>query len=161
MSGTTATHTPAGAGAQAGESNQVLAGELMAVTAGIRRRVRRELRLTTRNPLPGAQVDLLVVVEAEPGIGVAAAARAMHLAGNSVSALVNSLVLAGLLRRETDQEDHRAACLYLTPEARSRLDGYREARAGLVGQALDRAGPADRRAIEEALPALRRLLEAL
>lgn len=141
---------------------QVLAGELMTVTAGIRRRVRRQLRqVLPGQPLPAAQVDLLIVVEAEPGIGVAAAARALHLADNSVSALVNALASAQLLRRETDPADRRAARLYLTPAARSWMARYRQTRAELVGQALDQVGPADREAIERALPALRRLLEAL
>jgi DNA-binding MarR family transcriptional regulator len=140
----------------------VLAGELMAVTAGIRRRLRRELRqFVPDQPLSSAQVDLLVVVEAEPGIGVAAAARTLHLAGNSVSALVNILVASGLLRRETDPADRRAARLYLTPAARRRLTRHRQIRAELVGRALDRVGHVDREAIELALPALRRLLEAL
>jgi DNA-binding MarR family transcriptional regulator len=141
------------------ETAAVLAGELMAVTGGIRRRLRREL--LPSQPLPAAQVDLLIVVEAEPGIGVAATARALHLAGNSVSALVNNLVAAELLRRETDPADRRAARLYLTPAARRRLARYREIRTVLVGRALDRVGPADREAIERALPALRRLLEAI
>jgi DNA-binding MarR family transcriptional regulator len=144
------------------QHTQAVAGELMTITAGIRRRVRRRLQPSLpRQPLRAAQVDLLIVVEAEPGIGVAAAARALHLADNSVSALVNSLVAGELLRRETDPADRRAARLYLTPVARSRLARYRETRAGLVGQALDRVGPADREAIERALPALRRLLDAL
>jgi DNA-binding MarR family transcriptional regulator len=144
------------------DRTDLLAGELMNVTTGIRRRVRRQLRqVVPSQPLPPAQLDLLTVVEAEPGIGVAAAARALHLAGNSVSALVNSLVAADLLRRETDPADRRAARLYLTAAARRRLTRYRETRAGLVGQALDRVGPADREAIERALPALQRLLEVL
>jgi DNA-binding MarR family transcriptional regulator len=144
------------------DRTQALAGDLMTVTAGIRRRVRRQLRqVLPSQPLPSAQIDLLVVVEAEPGIGVAAAARALHLAGNSVSALVNILVAAELLRRETDPADRRAARLYLTPAARRRLARYRQSRADLVGRALDRVGPADREAIERALPALQRLLESL
>jgi DNA-binding MarR family transcriptional regulator len=144
------------------QRTRALAGELTSVTAGIRRRVRRQLRqVLPGQPLPAAQVDLLIVVEAEPGIGVAAAARALHLADNSVSALVNALVSAELLRRETDPADRRAARLYLTPAARSRMARHRETRDELVGQALDRVGPADREAIERALPALRRLLEAL
>jgi DNA-binding MarR family transcriptional regulator len=151
---------------------EALAGELMSVTAGIRRRVRRRLRQVlpsgrvsgaagNSQPLTPAQLDLLIVVEAEPGIGVAAAARSLHLAGNSVSALVNALVAADLLRRETDPADRRAARLHLTPVARRRLAHHRETRAAVVGQALERVGPADREAIERALPALRRLLEAL
>lgn len=144
------------------DRTEVLAGELMSVTAGIRRQLRRQLRQVLPGPrLPPAQLDLLIVVEGEPGIGVAAAARALHLAGNSVSALVNSLVAARLLRRETDPADRRAARLYLTPAAGRRLNRYRQTRAALVGRALDRVGEADREAIEQALPALRRLLEVL
>jgi DNA-binding MarR family transcriptional regulator len=144
------------------DRTSLLASELMHVTAGIRRRVRRELRQALpAQPLPAAQLELLVVVEAEPGIGVAAAARILHLAGNSVSALVNILVAADLLRRETDPADRRAVRLYLTPAARHRLNHYREIRTSLVGRALDRVGAADREAIEHALPAMRRLLEVL
>jgi DNA-binding MarR family transcriptional regulator len=144
------------------DHSPVVASELMAVTAGIRRRLRRQLgRFMPDQPLSSAQVDLLLVVEAEPGIGVAAAARILHLAGNSVSALVNILVASELLRRETDPADRRAARLYLTPVARRRLTHHREIRAELVGRALDRVGQADREAIERALPALRRLLEVL
>jgi DNA-binding MarR family transcriptional regulator len=151
-----------GVSATTQDCTQALAGDLMSVTAGIRRRVRRQLRqVLAGQPLPVAQVELLIVVEADPGIGVAAAARALHLAGNSVSALVNNLVAAELLRRETDPADRRAARLYLTPAARRRLARYRQTRAGLVGRALDQVDPADREAIERALPALRRLLEAL
>lgn len=139
-----------------------LARELMSVTAGIRRAVRRRVaRSSTTPPLASAQVDLLLVVEGEPGIGVAAAARALHLADNSVSALINQLATAGLLRRDTDPADRRAARLSLTPQATSRLAHWRDARAELVGGALDRIGPADSARIEAALAPLNRLLDEL
>jgi DNA-binding MarR family transcriptional regulator len=144
------------------ERADTLARELIGVTAGIRRTVRRQVaQLIPAQPLPPAQVDLLLVVEGQPGIGVAAAARSLHLAGNSVSALVNSLATAGLLRRETNQNDRRAAQLYLTPKATSRLTRWRDARADFVGAALDRIGPDDRDRIERALAPLNRLLDEL
>jgi DNA-binding MarR family transcriptional regulator len=134
----------------------------MSTVAGLRRVVRRRLARTLPGPqLPTAQVELLLVVEGEPGIGVAAAARHLGLAGNSVSALVNPLVDAGLVSRETDPTDRRAVRLHLTPGARARLTRYRSARADLVGRALDSLDPADRRAVANALPALRRLLDTL
>src|SRR5947199_4929761 len=69
------------------------ADELMGLAAGLRRVVRRRLRAELPGPaLRGAQVELLQLVEAEPGVGVAAAARSLHLAGNTVSTLVNQLV---------------------------------------------------------------------
>jgi DNA-binding MarR family transcriptional regulator len=147
---------------RANERADVLARELMGITAGIRRTVRRHVSQSMPSqPLPQAQVDLLLVVEGQPGIGVAAAARSLHLAGNSVSALVNSLATAGLLKRETDQNDRRAAQLFLTPKATSRLARWRDARAGFVGAALDRIGPDDRQHIERALAPLNRLLDEL
>lgn len=140
----------------------VLAGELMRVTAGMRRVVRRRLaRSVDVPPLPATQVELLIVVEQEPGIGVAAAAGVLHLADNSVSGLVNVLVEAGHLRRETDPADRRAAKLFLTPAAERRLTVWRAARAELVGSALERVSAADRDALAAALPALRRLLAEL
>lgn len=138
------------------------AAELTAVTHALRRVVRRRLANDVPGPvLPAAQVELLLVVEAEPGIGVAAAARALHLAGNSVSALVNLLVDVGLLRRQTDPADRRAAKLYLTPAARHRLDRWRAARVEVVDAALDRLDADDQELLFAALPALRRLLDAM
>jgi DNA-binding MarR family transcriptional regulator len=135
-------------------------GELLQLTAGLRRLSRRRLAGTLPGPrLPEAQRELLLVVEGQPGIGVAAAAAALHLAGNSVSTLVNTLVDAGLLHRAIDPADRRAARLTLTEAAKDRLTIWRTARNTLVGKALDRADPGDRVAIVAALPALRRLLE--
>jgi DNA-binding MarR family transcriptional regulator len=144
------------------ERAETVASELMGVTAGIRRLVRRHIARSIAGPtLPAAQVDLLLVIEGEPGVGVAAAARTLHLAGNSVSALVNLLVSTGLVTRETDPADRRAAQLFLTPLATRRLTKWRRARAELVGRALDRIGAPERDAIEQAVPALRRLLGEL
>ena len=95
------------------------ADELMGLAAGLRRVVRRRLRAQLPGPaLRGAQLELLQLVEAEPGVGVAAAARSLHLAGNTVSTLVNQLVAAGMVHRAVDPADRRAARLTLTDAAR-------------------------------------------
>jgi len=139
-----------------------LADELATTVAGLRRLVRRRLRDGLPWPrLRGAQIELLHVVEAQPGIGVAAAARELHLAGNSVSTLVNQLVEDNLLRRETDPADRRAARLYLTRDATRRLTVWRQARSELIGGALGDLAPSDLEAIERALPALGRLVDRL
>ncbi len=135
-------------------------GELMRVTAGLRRASRRRVAAAIGvAPLPEAQREILLLVSSNPGIGVAAAAKELDLAGNSVSTLVNTLVRAGLLVRDVDAFDRRAARLDLTDAGRARLSAWRSARSALLGAALDRAGADDRRAIEAALPALRRLLD--
>jgi DNA-binding MarR family transcriptional regulator len=76
-----------------------------------------------------------------------------------VSTLVNQLAAAGLVRRRVDPEDRRVARLELTAAARERLRRWRANRARLVGAALTRLPEADVRAVEAALPALRRLLQ--
>ena len=138
------------------------ADEVVGIVAAIRRISRRRLRGTVPGPmLRGTQLELLRLVETEPGIGVAAAARALHLAGNSVSTLVNQLVERGLLHRETDPNDRRAAQLRLTEQATTRLLDWRRARSQLISVALDRLPPADREAVAAALPAFRRLIVEL
>jgi DNA-binding MarR family transcriptional regulator len=136
--------------------------ELIRLVAGMRRVSRRRLAASLNlSPLPEAQRELLFVVEGNPGIGVAAAAAELGLAGNSVSTLVNTLVEAGLLRRDPDPADRRAVRLTLTEAARQRLKAWRTARLRLLERALAAGEPGDRDAIEAALPALRRVLQHL
>ena len=139
-----------------------LADRLLGTVQGIRRVLRRRVRVgLPGSPLPGAQVEVLRVVADRPGIGVAAAARELHLAPNSVSTLVNQLVDAGLLRRETDPADRRATRLEITGAARARMAAWRRARTGLVADALTGLSEEDTTAIEQALPALEKLMGIL
>ena len=134
------------------------ADELADVLAGIQRMVRRRLRQGLPGPrLRGAQVELLRIVAAQPGIGVSAAAQELHLAGNSVSTLVNQLVTAGMLTRTPDPADRRAAHLRVTEVARDRLAEWERRRSELLAAELGRLPEADRAALLGALPALRRL----
>ncbi len=126
--------------------------------AGVQRLIRRRLRGGMTAPrLRGAEVELLRLVAARPGIGVSEAAKELCLAGNSVSTLVNQLVRDGYLRRETDPADRRAARLLPTPAAGARLRDWRERRAALVRRQVDRLDDADRAALAAAIPALRKL----
>ena len=135
------------------------ADELMALVLGVRRVVRRRLRAQLPDPaLRDTQVELLRLVEAEPCVGVAAAARRLHLAGNTVSTLVNQLVEAGMLQRAIDPSDRRAARLSLTDAASARLARWREARSLLVADAMARLSDEDVAALEAALPALKNLV---
>jgi len=138
-----------------------LANELMTVNAAMRRLVRRRLREEVPPRLRPAEVELMGVVGGRPGISVAAAARELHLADNSVSTLVKQLLAAGMLRRETDPDDRRAVRLELTPAAQRHMADWRERRARLVGARIDELSVEDRAAIAAALPALGRLLAGL
>ncbi|WP_446680219.1 MarR family winged helix-turn-helix transcriptional regulator [Amycolatopsis pithecellobii] len=140
-----------------------LAENLMSAMAGLRRRVRRRVaaRSGLEPPLRGAQLELLRTVEMRPGIGVAAAARKLHLAGNSVSTLVNQLVEAGMLRRHVDPADRRAVRLELTGAAHARLTTWRRTRTQYVAGKLAELSEVDRTAIAGALPAIGRLLASI
>ncbi|MFF3668041.1 MarR family winged helix-turn-helix transcriptional regulator [Microtetraspora malaysiensis] len=132
------------------------------VLSGIQRLIRRRVRSGLTGPrLRGAQVELLQLALANPGISVSAAARELYLAGNSVSTLVNQLTAADLLVRETDPDDRRTARLLATPEAESRLRTWHDRRTALVREHVGRLGENDRAALAAALPALRRLAESL
>jgi DNA-binding MarR family transcriptional regulator len=138
-----------------------LADELMTVNAAMRRVVRRRLREDVPPRLRPAQVELMVVVAGRPGISVTAAARELRLADNSVSTLVNQLLTAGMLSRETDPGDRRAVRLELTPAGQRHIADWRDRRARLVGARIAELADDDRDAIAAALPALRRLLAGL
>lgn len=139
-----------------------LGDQLMTTMAAMRRQVRRELRPQGIGPqLRGAQIELLRVARDNPGTGVAAAARELHLAANSVSTLAGQLADLGMLVRETDPADRRAIRLYPTDIAVQRLDEWRQARAELVGAGIAALDPADRKAIAAVLPVLRILLANL
>ena len=148
--------------AEAGESDAAVPEDVAEILAGLQRLIRRRLRQDLPGPrLRGAQVELLRLVLARPGIGVSAAARELHLAGNSVSTLVNQLVTAGLLDRRTDAEDSRAVNLTITPEAADRLRDWDARRNELVFQQVAGLTAPDRAALAGAVPVLRRLAEGL
>ena len=106
-------------------------------------------------------MELLQVIKKQPGIGIASAGRALHLAANSVSTLVNQLIDIGMLVRQTAPHDRRAARLWLTDTATRRLAAVRQVRIDLVANSVAALSGADRQALTDALPALRALLAAL
>ena len=139
-----------------------LGDELMTTVAKLRRQVRGTLRPRGIGPqVRGAQLELVRVAYEQPGIGVAAAARELHLAANSVSTLVNQLTDLDMLVRETDPADRRAIRLYPTDIAVKLMAEWRTARAELVGAGIEALPAADRAAIAAALPALRSLMSTL
>ncbi|MGH3830705.1 MAG: MarR family winged helix-turn-helix transcriptional regulator [Pseudonocardiaceae bacterium] len=140
----------------------VLGDELMATVTALRRLVRRRLRLVVPGPpLRGAQLELMEVIERQPGIGITAAGRVLHLAANTVSTLVDQLIDLGMLVRDTDPGDRRAARLWLTEVAGQRLAAGRQARMELIAGVVAELSAVEREALNQALPALRTLLVAL
>lgn len=77
---------------------------------------------------------VLLLVEQEPGLGVADIARRLGLAHPSVSALVGQIAKRGFLRVVNDPQDGRRRTVKLTPKAKRRLPAMK-----VVWEAASRA----------------------
>ncbi|HEY3712955.1 MAG TPA: MarR family transcriptional regulator [Jatrophihabitantaceae bacterium] len=129
-------------------------------------RLRRVLRASIRSDypwekLPMAQIEILQRLHAEPGLRVNDLAERHRLANNTVSVLIQQLVVAGLVTRAPDPADRRAVRLDLTDQGRRMLSEWRRAHERRFEAALDRLAVADRTALLAALPALSRLVDEL
>lgn len=138
------------------------AGRLLAASSGLRRSLRRRTdRSSGVSDLTDAQRELLRTVRRHPGIRVGEAAAELHLAANTVSTLVTSLVTTGWIRRETDPQDARSAQLFLTGEADRRIEERRDRWLAALIEAMASLAPEEQERIAAAIPALDRLVTRL
>jgi DNA-binding MarR family transcriptional regulator len=144
------------------EATRELSGQLLRVIGPLRRALRRAGRRGLPGPpVPSAQAELLRVVRVQPGIGVRESAQQLGVAPNTVSTLVNQLAAAGMLERRRDPDDGRAARLVLTQRAVRRAALWRDQREHALRAALAELDHQEREALTTAIPALRRVLEAM
>lgn len=139
-----------------------LASRILDATRHFTRQVKRVVGTPwTPDALSRAEVDVVRHLRLHPGCSVNEVAEALHVAPNTVSTLVRALLGKGIVRRSVDPADRRVSRLDLTPEARARVEGWRDERAVAVGEALSRLGDADCRALASAVGALQRLAIAM
>ena len=147
---------------------------LAATIVEMRRALRRSLRpadgeevgpqRTEPDPGPAPsplEAEVVRYVAGHPGAGTSAIARALRLRPNTVSGLCSALVRSGVLRREQDPQDRRAARFQLTDDAAARRHRRMTSRGDRLEAALDELADEDVRAIAAAVPALERLIDAL
>ncbi|MFF5215809.1 MarR family transcriptional regulator [Micromonospora sp. NPDC000442] len=120
---------------------------------------RRAIQRTGRAALPDAQVEVLRLVQRQPGISVRETAERLGTAANTVSTLVGELTTAGLLRRDRDPADRRTVRLKLTDVAYERIAAYGQYRRELLAAALAGLDATDRERLRAAAPALSRLAD--
>jgi DNA-binding MarR family transcriptional regulator len=128
--------------------------------------LRRAVLLRTRRAehlpdLPEAQIELLRVLSEAGPLAPRDAATRLRVASSTVSNLVRVMTASGLVERRPSPTDLRTVTLVASPHALDLLDRYDRVSTEELRRALSALAPDSRRAIEEALPALRELQGAL
>jgi DNA-binding MarR family transcriptional regulator len=128
--------------------------------------LRRALRTSIRadipwESLPMAQVELLHTLEEAAPARISDLAERLHLAHSTVSGLIAQMIDSGLVRRDTDPNDRRAAVVTVTEAGWAQLSEWREAHERRIAAALADLPEPDQQAIITALPALGRLTQLL
>ena len=108
-----------------------------------------------------AQVEILQRLADEPGLRITELAERHRLATNTVSNLVQQMVVAGLVARREDERDRRAVTIEVTDSGREHLLGWMAANSRRLDAALGELPAADRQAILAVLPSLVLLVQRL
>lgn len=117
-------------------------------------RLGRQLRQNSIDGLTGSQLSALVSVERAAPVRLCDLAGMEQITPSTLSRIVASLEERGLVRREVDSADRRAARLTLTALGRSRLDAIRTERSLWLGRRLADLSDPRRGAIADAIEAL-------
>lgn len=134
--------------------------------ADIITRIRRALRARVRDEfpwekLPMAQVEIMQSLTDEPGMRVGVLATKRRMATNTVSNLIQQMVVAGLVERVPDAKDRRAVALTLTEHGQATLQAWLAANERVIMDAFRGLGEFERSALVMAIPALLSLSFAL
>jgi DNA-binding MarR family transcriptional regulator len=127
-------------------------------------RLSRRLRQTGAGDEAGltpARVSALLNVDRHGSLRLAELAAAEGLNPTMLSRMVADLVEAGLLERSSDPDDRRSAWVSATAAGHRLAQQMRRQRTEAVESALAGLRPAERRAIDQALPALETLADLL
>ncbi len=133
-----------------------VANQLRPVLLRLARELRQEtdgLGVTTR------QATLLWQIRSRPGLSLRELAAEEGISPPAMSGHVDRLERAGLLERERSSDDRRRVGLELTADGRHALRRLRARRTTWLAGRLARLPDEERERVEQALPALRAMLE--
>ena len=133
-----------------------LANRLRPVLLRLARELRREIHTLG---VTGGQVTLLIQIKKHPGITASELAEHERISAPGMSGHIARLEAATLIAR-TRAADRRRIGLTLTPQGERVLEDVRRRRTAWLAERLKGLTPDERDAIEAALPALEKLLEA-
>jgi DNA-binding MarR family transcriptional regulator len=136
------------------------AARLRAVIGRLSRRLRTTAASRDASLTPTA-ISLLLGVARTGPVRLSELAETEGINPTMLSRAVAGMVQDGLLMRSSDEADRRAAWVEATGEGRKLAQRMRRERTSAVDQALESLSAGERRRIEQALPALEALAEAL
>jgi DNA-binding MarR family transcriptional regulator len=132
-----------------------IANRLRPTLVRLGRHLRREVHSIG---VTGGQVSLLFQIKREPGITARDLAELEQVSAAAMSVHLTRLESAGLIRRQR-AGDRRRVGLFVTEDGDRVLRSVKKRRTAWLAARLERLTPEERAAIEDALPALERLLE--
>jgi DNA-binding MarR family transcriptional regulator len=129
-------------------------------------RLRRAMRKAARARVPTmalsvAQLELLSLVQENPGARPGDLAGLLHLAPNSVSTLANAMTTAGMLDRSPGATDKRTVAFTLTPQGAHLVRQWRNTNAALLQSAIAALNTQDRQTLAKAMPVLEHLVSLI
>ena len=131
--------------------------ELRIVIQRVARRIRNN---RAAGDLGDSQLSVLFYLEARGPLTPTALAALEHVSPPSMNRTVNGLEEAGFVKRERDTDDARKVLVQVLPAARELLAETRRLRSAWFSDELANLSTEERRALEAAMPALRKLAGA-
>ena len=138
-------------------SPEIVATELRPVLLRLARELRKE---TEQLGITARQATLLWLVKRSPGLSLAELAAEEGISAPAMSGHVDRLERAGLLERVRSSDDRRRVGLRLTDDGERIMRSVRARRTTWLADRLKSLEPAELEAVEAAIPALMRLVEA-
>jgi DNA-binding MarR family transcriptional regulator len=136
------------------------AAELRAVIGRLSRRLRPTAAAAAAGLTP-TRVSILLHVVRSGSVRLAELGTAEGINPTMLSRIVSDLSEAGLIERTSDEGDRRSAWVSATSQGRRLAERMRRERTDAVNAALAGLSDADRRRLEQALPALEAFADQL
>lgn len=147
--------------------HDALAGQLLSIMPRLMHTLKRDRQLREADQdlssrLAGrrGQYHLLSALRDHGRMSLQQVAERLDVSPPTVSEMARSLTDEGLLARDRDPSDARIVWVSLTPKGVSLVDAERERWREVFLERFETLGADDQRRIEDAIPALERLLEA-
>lgn len=131
---------------------------LMEVSALVMRQIRAGLKHREADGLTYSQVRSLIYLHGTPGASLSEVAEFLGIQAPTTSKLIDELVQAGLVRRQTAEDDRRKVLLEMTREGRLSLESAIRPAQLAIDNLLAPLGDEDRALVTRAMEVLYPLL---